>query len=271
MTLSIAWVRNVANTQEIVIATDSRLRFGCAWDCCPKILLLPRSDSAICFAGDTMHAYPMMLQMQTAIGMYPKSRSRAMDLYDMRHHALEVFNGMREYIHDLPKKTKEPDIPDAFFILGGYSWQKNKFAIWVLHYDLSLKAFTFRPASPWGGGDGKKILALTGDYVYDAKERIRQILKSRGKISLGGFDMEPFEVLRDMLREGVVAPRKYPLIGGPPQIVKIYRHMNTVPYGVYWPDKSSGKISVLGRPLLPYEKSTYLLFDPDTLKAKQPI
>jgi hypothetical protein len=271
MTLSISWVRNVANTQELIFATDSRLRAGYAWDCCPKILLLPRSDSAICFAGDTMYTYPMMLQMQAAIGMYPKSRSRAMDLYDMRHHTLEVFNGMRDYIHDLPKGTKEPESPDAFFILGGYSWQKNGFAIWLLHYDSSLKAFTFRPSSPWQGGDGKKVIALAGDYTLEAKERLRQILKSRGKIGIGGFDMEPFEVLRDMLREGEASPKKYPLIGGPPQIVKIYRHMNTVPYAVYWPDKASGKVSVLGRPLLSYEKPTYLLFDPDTFEAKQPI
>ena len=62
MTISIAWVRNVGATKELVVASDSRLSFGCRWDCCPKVLALPRGDAAMCFAGNTMYAYPVMLQ-----------------------------------------------------------------------------------------------------------------------------------------------------------------------------------------------------------------
>jgi len=58
MTLSLAWIRSVGNVQELVMATDSRLRRGRAWDVAPKILTLPRTDCAICFAGDTDDAYP---------------------------------------------------------------------------------------------------------------------------------------------------------------------------------------------------------------------
>src|SRR5471032_3703856 len=43
----------------------SRLRFGCAWDCSPKIFPLSRGDCAICFAGNTMYAYPIMEQIPT--------------------------------------------------------------------------------------------------------------------------------------------------------------------------------------------------------------
>ena len=73
--------------------------------------------------------------------------------------------------------------------------------------------------------------------------------------------MEPFEVLRDMLREG-----KYNSIGGPPQIVKVYRYLNAMPYGVYWPNRESDHITVLGRPLLDYETLEYPILDPDTLE-----
>ena len=212
----------------------------------------------------------MMLQLRTAIAMYTKSRTRGLDLADMRHQVLEIFNDMRTYIHDLPVGETEPDIPEALFILGGYSWKKNRFVIWTLHYDRGLKKFTFRPASPWKGGDGKKVFALAGDYTEEAKKRIRELLKIRRKLSIGGFDMEPFEVLRDMLREGESNRKKYPLIGGPPQLARVYRHMNALPYAVYWPNKQVGSISVLGRMLLDYEKPPYLLLDPDTLQTKQP-
>jgi len=51
MTLCLAWIRAVDQTTELVIATDSRLRSGCAWDCGPKLLPMPRSDLATCGRG----------------------------------------------------------------------------------------------------------------------------------------------------------------------------------------------------------------------------
>ena len=91
MTLSIAWVRDMNGYQELVVATDSRLRAGYAWDSCPKIMILPRLDSVICFAGQTEYAYPLMLQMKYSIDMYPKSRDRAMDIAQMKGHTLSEF------------------------------------------------------------------------------------------------------------------------------------------------------------------------------------
>ncbi|HTG17396.1 MAG TPA: hypothetical protein VK747_19250 [Blastocatellia bacterium] len=96
MTLLAAWIRKEKSTEELVIATDSRLRFGAAWDCCPKILMLPRSDAVLCFAGDTMYAYPIMLQIRNAIEMYGKARSRAMDITDLRGHVLRIIEDMRK-------------------------------------------------------------------------------------------------------------------------------------------------------------------------------
>ena len=135
MTLSIAWIRNVGEIEELVLATDSRLRFGCAWDCCPKIMTLPRSDAAISFVGDTMFAYPLMLQMRVAVDMHPRSRSRALDLYDFRGRIVRVFNHMTDYIHDFPTGVSELESPDVLFLLAGYSWKRSNFVIWILHYN----------------------------------------------------------------------------------------------------------------------------------------
>jgi hypothetical protein len=102
MTLSVAWVRSVGATMELVFATDSRLRCGRAWDVGPKILTLPRSDCAIC-AGDTDDAYPLMLHMASAIADYPKSRRRAMDTHDLKGHTLRVFNHLRTSLPTCPE------------------------------------------------------------------------------------------------------------------------------------------------------------------------
>src|ERR1039458_7027574 len=53
MTVALAWVaqRN-DGVQHLYLASDSRLT-GARTDAAPKILTLPRSDCALCFAGDT--------------------------------------------------------------------------------------------------------------------------------------------------------------------------------------------------------------------------
>lgn len=44
-------------------------------DCYPKVLALPRGDSAICFAGDTLYAYPILLQAVAAVSLNIRSCS----------------------------------------------------------------------------------------------------------------------------------------------------------------------------------------------------
>ena len=73
--------------------------------------------------------------------------------------------------------------------------------------------------------------------------------------------MEPFEVLRDMIRENIS-----PHIGGPPQLVKVYQHMNCTPFAVFWPARREKGKALLGRPLMHYESIPYPILDPDTLK-----
>jgi len=262
MTLAVAWIRRIRDVEELVIATDSRLRFGCAWDCCPKTFPLPRGDAAICFAGGTMYAYPLLLQIRSAVEFHRRSLNRAQDLTDLKGHLLRVMNDMCSQIDDLPVGQTDPERPDAYFLLGGYSWKHHRFVLWTIHFDAHLKKFTFRPAKPWPGVKGKRLFAIVGDCVDEAKRRLVALLKGKGKLTTGGFDMEPFEVLRDMIRE-----RVDPRIGGPPQVVKVYRHLNATPYGVYWPKKKGGRVTLLGRPLLDYERTQSLVLDPDDLKA----
>lgn len=142
MTLALAWLRKVGSTEELLMATDSRLRFGCAWDCCPKVFPLARGDSAISFAGNTMYAYPIVLQIRAAVEHHRVSLSRAQDLTDLKGHILRIANDMCSQIHDLPAGQNTPDTPDVDFLLGGFSWKRNAFVLWRLHFDGHIKRFT---------------------------------------------------------------------------------------------------------------------------------
>ncbi len=261
MTLSAAWLRSDGNVRELVMATDSRLRGPFVWDACPKILSLARNDCALAFAGSTSVAYPFMLQVHAAVKQYAPSLNRAVDLVDFKGHVLNVINGMRSAMHSFPTPPQKNEEEETYLVLGGYSWRFAQFKIWTLHYDKLISEFTFRPATAWDGIDGDRLLAVVGDHVPEAKKRLLNLLDSKGKKQAGGFDMEPFEVLRDMIRLAT-----YTEIGGPPQLVKVYRHMNCTPFAVHWPNSKSGQVTVLGRALLSYEKSEVGILNPDTLE-----
>lgn len=264
MTLAIAWIRKLSNgSEELLVAADSRLGGGHRLDCCPKIMVLPRSDSVICFTGETEYAYPLMLQLYLAIDAHSPLRDRAMDIHEMKNHALKVFNSMRDSVHTYAKGY---DIPDTTFILGGYSWFYKSFSIWHIHFKASEKRFVARPAKKWIGNFEKIIFA--GDWARKGERRLIELLQQRHQLtSYGsnthGFNMEPFEVLRDILRES----KSEDSVGGPPQLIKVYQHMNCRPIGIYWPDKASQKVSLVGRPLLDYENTDYWILDPDTLET----
>src|ERR1700751_803354 len=144
MTSGIAWVgRRKDGREHLYIAADSRTRGAYTFDSCPKILTLPRSDCALCFAGDTSDTYPLMVQMAYAIAAHEPSRDRSMDIARVKAHLLRLFT-------DLVRSLKTPAVPfksdDAQFLFAGYSWLKKEFRIWTIQYLEKEKKFSAREA-----------------------------------------------------------------------------------------------------------------------------
>ena len=232
--------------QELLIASDSRLRAGYAWDTAPKILRLPRDDSVLAFAGQTDFAYPLMLQAWNTVDSWQPSRDRRQHLSVLKGHLIRVFNGMLEEISDLPSDEERKD-PEAVLLLAGFCWYERRFRIWVLHYDKRIRRFTFRPSSPWRGNATRgKILAVVGDGVHEAKARLVSMLREQRTLTVGGFDLEPLKVLKSMILDP-----DYSTIGGPIQLVKVYRSLNSAAFVV--PSATDDRPTLLGRPLLTYE------------------
>ena len=82
MTLTIAWVRRVKDTAELVVASDSRLRSYGAMDQCQKIFPLQRGDSCLAFCGDATVAYPFFVQAASGLNGFIRSRTRADDIHE---------------------------------------------------------------------------------------------------------------------------------------------------------------------------------------------
>ncbi|MDR9425712.1 MAG: hypothetical protein RI567_10575 [Marinobacter sp.] len=209
-------------------------------------------------------AYPLMHQISLAIASYNRSKTRAMDVRELKTHSVKVLNSMASSIlSDIPDMMN----PDVSFIFGGYSWIHKKFDIWAIKYDAAQKMFIARPVKRWVGGMDPMIFG--GDKAKEANAKLVDVMRKKGRLvgnqtEDSSFDMEPFEVVRDMLRNSTQADS----IGGAPQVVKVYQHMNALPLGVFWPDKASGKVYIQGRPLLGYESTDFWVLDPDTFYSE---
>lgn len=267
MTLVAAWVKQNASKQELYIASDSRLSGGRAWDIGTKVLDLGRGDAVIAFAGLTANAYPLMLQLQSSVKMHPKIRSRALDLTHLKGHVLRIFNSMWHSISHLPNGQSVPDPAETQFILAGYSWLLAAFKIWTVYFDSRTNEFKFKEASLHKKkGGGNKYFSFIGDDANLANERAYELLRERNRVKSKGMKMEPFEVLVEFIRDA-----SKPYIGGCPQIYKVYSHLNTLPYNIYWPNREAETIAFGGRMLLPFERNEFLAFDPDTFEVAKPV
>lgn len=283
MTIALAWVRRIHDCEELVFASDSRLSGdGRDFDACPKIMTLSRGDCAIAFAGYTGDAFPLMLQLLLAIESHEPSRRRSLDITAIRKHALKVFDAMFKQVQS-NTTPKTSTLPEVEFLFGGYSWVRKSFQIWSIEYRVgdgrfsahprklllySQDAKTFLLRTKRMESNAASMVAFAGDQASVAEKLLVERMNSQypGGSNYPGLDMEPFEVVRDMLR----AEDKASTIGGAPQIVKVYQYMQAAPLGVYWPNRAGGRIFLLGRPCLDYERLERFILDPDSLISSNP-
>jgi hypothetical protein len=184
-----------------------------------------------------------------------------MDIHDVKGHIVRVLNGMVSNIFNLPRGQSTPDV-DVEFLLCGYSWRQKEFRIWRISFAPDKGLFVDEHGKSWGRGRNKFIHFVGDeDAKADAKSRLINIIRSKPSLRTSDFDMEPFEILRDIIRS-----KQFPSVGGALQFAKIYEHMNVAPFAVYWPNRASDRLTLLGRPLLDYEVPRWGKIDPDSIE-----
>jgi len=244
MTVALAWVaqRN-DGVQHLYLASDSRFT-GARTDAAPKILTLPRSDCALCFAGDTHATYPMMLQIANAIAAHQPARERSLDVARVKDHFLRLF---KDLVSRYEISFGKADIQ---FIISGYSWRSKDFRIWSIGYQPKTKEIHEREATAFCPRLQK--IALIGDWAKRVRGAVAKEFIAKGPAA----NLQPLRVLARFLEETTPANS----IGGPPQLVRISQHMTTRPFCVKW----KGEDTLLGRPLFDYENVDYWSIDPFT-------
>lgn len=267
MTAVVAWVRKFPQgPEELCIASDSRLRGdGRIIDMAPKIFSFSRGDMVLGFAGDTGIAYPFLQQLVFTAESFRAARTRGLDIIEYRSHILKILNDM---ISRVRVEVKEVTCSDCEFILAGYSWIKKDFKIWKIYFSHRDKTFVV----------GKCQLTCGGSKIIEAGSDSRQLKTELGKILTskrgknwkngGPLDFEPLEALASILKK----VDNDASIGGAPQLVKVYQYMQTVSVPIMWEcSANTPQITLLGRPVLGYERIDNWVLNPFTLEKTSPI
>lgn len=261
MTITVAWIRQNKNTTELLFASDSRLRSYGAMDQSQKLFRLERGDCCLGFSGDTHIAYPLFMQASSALNNFIRTRTRAADVTDVAANIGQVLNNLAAS-WDLPAKEKKAELAGSNIVFGGWSWKHKRFDIGVFRHNGKEFAFDHRRTRigfPWR--ENARSLVFVGDYEKEFKQELAALLETRhGKQTRDkffDFDYEPLEALNSFLMK-VSKSKDHPLIGGAPQLVKVYSYGNSLPIVIR---RSKKEHYLLGRKLFAWEKTEYPILD----------
>lgn len=283
MTLSIAWVRQSGTAHELVFASDSRLSGGGNIDHCQKVFSLPREDCCIAFAGSTMIAYPFILQLQNTITDYKKVFDRAVDITKLHGRVVSLLNRFIVNHEGTIPDDFEKDLLATSFLFGGWSWKMSKFYIWRINYEKPLRRYV---ASSTGvvkrfglPHNNPAQVAFIGDYIPDFLTKLSHKLGALTKVVLETgepmkLDFEPLTVLAEMLSDPCFTDRKRELkglIGGAPQVTKVYPFLRTMNYAVEWDNGPKFVYAIKGRVIADFELFTVPGLNPFTGEVRKPI
>lgn len=266
MTLCAAWIRQLNNVEELVFATDSTLTGGEKWDNGIKLFELPRKDCLLCFTGSTARAYPLILNLVSAIKFNRRLESPATGIAEILNYVSELFTTL---IKTIVSEVQDEDIhtlrADARFLFGGWCWQTNRFRIWKLNYSQDVEGFIFAELT---NDDNKtRFYTFMGeakerDIEKEAKDGLYKVLFDEDKVD-SKLDMEPLKILRDVALDGNVRE-----VGGSLQIAKVYRSGRSEFFGVFWPS-STGNPCFQGREYNNFTRPPVHYFNPDTLELSE--
>jgi len=255
MTLCTAWIRKTGDNDELIFATDSCLSAGERWPTGIKLFDLPRKDALICFAGRTDRAYPLILNLISALQYNKEFQDKAKDVSDLALFVSDLFTQLVYLIDDYSNQDVHELRAEANFLFGGWSWKLQQFVLFKIFYESKEQKFVFDDCL---SEKKSRQVVFIGDQLEDAK--VLYYKEFEGEKSENVLDMEPLKVLTIMSRDRT----EFTSIMGALQIAKVYKSGHNEMFGVMWPS-IEGKPHFLGKEYKLFEKPEVRYFDPDTL------
>lgn len=264
MTLCTAYIRQANDAEELIFATDSCLTGGEKWKHGIKLFELPRKDCLLCFAGSTIRAYPLVLNLVSSIHLDNYLQSPSATLDEVLDFLSELFTKLVKTITEVSKEYIHEERGAARFLFGGWDWQKGingSFRVWELFYSPEVEGFIFNELT--NDSTKTRFYTFLGDASIDvekeARTRFTKILIDEDKVD-SKLNMEPLRVLSSISLDKEIRE-----VDGSLQIAKIYKSNRTEFFGIYW-ESSKGKPCFQGREYNEISKPLVRYFDPDTFE-----
>ncbi len=211
MTLCTAWIRKAGDNDELVFATDSCLSGGERWRGI-KLFDLPRKDAVICFAGGTNRAYPLILNLITALRYNKNFQDKAIDISDLVLFVSDLFTELVYQITD-PIEPMNEVRAEAEFLFGGWSWKFQQFVLFKIFYKAEEEKFVFDDCL---ATKKTRQVVFIGDEEIIPEAETRYFREFEGRNSENVLDMEPLKVLTIISRDP-----EFTTVAGALQIAKI--------------------------------------------------
>lgn len=228
MTLVAAWLRQNSTLRELVVASDSRIRGGEAWDACPKIMPLPRPATIMAMSGDATEAYAFLVQALNACHILSGNISGQTDIGYFAKKLRDIYADSRTHVSDLDS-TGKASIPNLDVVLLGWSWRRLRYE--GFSYKFNRKGELWMDRLPLAPETAYPVY-LFGDAAPEARKRLREIKEERNLptprrgdpaarqvADHAFFDWEPLEVLLS-----IIGDERMTTVGGAPQIARIYQY-----------------------------------------------
>ncbi|HEX7313864.1 MAG TPA: hypothetical protein VF297_08075 [Pyrinomonadaceae bacterium] len=262
MTLCIAWIRETPE-EELVFATDSTLTgAGEKWNHGVKLFELPRTDCLICFAGDAQRAYPLILNLISAIKHNESLKNPALNIQEVLYSIVDIFTELVNLIFEKHSGDVSHIGGEAKFLFGGWDWRENRFRIWRIYYSSTERIFLFKEETEVK--EKARVCVFLGDpetpeysIAKRADDDYKLLLIERDKFD-GKLDLEPLNILVEMCRNTAIRE-----VDGALQIGKVYKSGTTEFFGVMW-QSVYGSPTFLGKEYDKHNKPRVRYFDPDT-------
>lgn len=244
MTISISWQRKFLGVNEIIFASDSRLSAGYRWDCAQKIFPIDGPNFCISFAGNADFAFPCIFQFQIMVKNYPKFADGAGRIQVLAKDFNAIVNQLFEIVDD----QMIAQFSNTQFLFSGFDFETGESYQKIIQYNLEKDSYVRENFSGIQSGGVNAAIGFAGDFRELFFQKLGKIIATQ-KTEL---DYQPLQVLNEIIMEQDLLSS----VGGKPQIVKVYKHRNYLPYAVK-DNLESEDIYLFGRPLLTYEKTLY--------------
>lgn len=255
MTITIVWRRKFSGVDEIIFASDSRLSAGYRWDCAQKIFPIDGPNFCISFAGSADFAFPCIFQFQCMVKNYPKFSTGAAPISLMVKDFITIVNQLLGLVDD----RILAQFNSTTFLVAGYDFSNGEMYGKEIKYNKTSRKYEKFDFGGFRSGAAKAAIGFAGEGYQDFFSGLGKLVAKR-KTEL---NYEPLEVLAEIIyKQG-----KGSTIGGSPQLVKVYRHRNYLPYAVK-KNKEEGA-ALFGRPLLDYEKTIYPIISINDIPSGQ--